>query len=57
MLSSTLLQVAERGVFDPIAILFFVGAALFLYGTWVVLRRPSSEEDDLPKGKRGGTPI
>jgi len=48
MITSMLLQITTRNVFDPLVILFFCGSALFLYGTWVVLRNPSSDGDDLP---------
>jgi hypothetical protein len=49
MLTLTLLQIVERGFFDPIAVLFFLGAGAFLYATWFVLRRPPSDDDDFPR--------
>lgn len=35
-----ILQIEAIGLLDPIAILFFVAAAVAFWAVWVVLRRP-----------------
>jgi hypothetical protein len=53
MSHAMILQIPTQGLFDPLAILFFLGAGLFLYGCWVVLRRPTTD-DEVP-GREGGS--
>lgn len=59
MVHLSLLQIQTMGLLDPIAILFFVGAAVALWGVWVVIRRPLSLDDEKPleaeKPKSPGT--
>jgi hypothetical protein len=49
MIGSTILQITTRNVFDPFVILFFLGSALFLSAIWVVLRHPSSDQNDVSR--------
>ncbi len=51
MIHFSLLQLQPMGLLDPIAILFLAGAAVALYGVWVVIRNPISLEDEQPLGK------
>jgi hypothetical protein len=41
-----MLQIVDMGLFDPLAILFLLGAGLSLYAIWVVLRHPTALGDE-----------